>query len=35
MGGVDLSPLVALVVVQLILIAPVAGLERFARGMVW
>jgi YggT family protein len=34
-GGVDLTPLVALIVVQLILIAPVAALERFARGMVW
>lgn len=35
MGGVDLSPLVALIVVQLILIAPVSALERLARGMVW
>jgi YggT family protein len=35
MGGVDLTPLVALIVIQLILIAPVAALERFARGMVW
>jgi YggT family protein len=35
MGGVDLSPLVALIVVQLVLIAPVAALERLARGMVW
>lgn len=35
MGGVDLSPLVALIVVQLILIAPVAALERYARAMVW
>ena len=35
MGGVDLTPLVALIVVQLILIAPVAALERLARGMVW
>ena len=34
-GGMDLSPLVALVVVQLILVAPVAALERLARGMVW
>ncbi len=35
MGGLDLSPLAALIVVQLILIAPVAGLERLAHGMVW
>lgn len=35
MGGMDLTPLVALIVVQLILIAPVAALERLARGMVW
>lgn len=34
-GGVDLTPLVALIVVQLLLIAPVAGLERLARSMVW
>jgi len=35
MGGIDLSPLAALIVVQLLLIAPVAGLERYARGLVW
>lgn len=34
-GGMDLSPLVALIVIQLILVAPVAALERLARGMVW
>ena len=34
-GGIDLSPLVALIVVQLLLIAPIAGLERYARGLVW
>jgi YggT family protein len=34
-GGMDLSPLAALVVLQLILVAPVAALERLARGMVW
>jgi YggT family protein len=28
-------PLVALIVVQLVLVAPVAALERLARGMVW
>lgn len=35
LGGIDLTPVVALIVVQLILIAPVAALERLARGMVW
>jgi YggT family protein len=35
MGGIDLSPLAALIVVQLLLIAPVAGLERYARSLVW
>jgi YggT family protein len=35
MDGIDLSPLAALIVVQLLLIAPVAGLERYARGLVW
>lgn len=34
-GGVDLSPLAAVVVVQLVLIAPVGALEQAARGMVW
>ncbi len=34
-GGIDLSPLVALIVVQLLLIAPVAALERYAHGLVW
>jgi YggT family protein len=34
-GGIDLSPLAALIVVQLLLIAPVAGLERYARALVW
>lgn len=34
-GGVDLSPLAALIVVQLILLVPVASLERLAHGMVW
>lgn len=34
-GGVDLTPLVALIVVQLLLIAPVSALERTARAMVW
>jgi YggT family protein len=33
-GGVDLTPLVALIVVQLLLIAPIAALERLARTMV-
>jgi YggT family protein len=34
-GGVDLSPLAVIVLMQLVLIAPVAGLERYARGLVW
>jgi YggT family protein len=33
-GGIDLSPMVALIVVQLLLVAPVAALERYARGLV-
>jgi YggT family protein len=35
LGGVDLAPLAALIIIQLILIAPVAALERAARGLVW
>jgi len=35
LGGVDLSPLAALIVIQLVLIAPVAAIERIARGLVW
>jgi len=34
-SGVDLSPLAALIVVQLLLVAPVTALERVARAMVW
>lgn len=33
-GGVDLTPMVALIVVQLLLIAPVSALERLARTLV-
>ena len=33
-GGIDLSPMVALIVVQLLLVAPVTALERYARGLV-
>jgi len=33
-GGIDLSPLVALILMQLVLIAPLAGLERYARGLI-
>lgn len=33
-GGVDLTPLVVFVLMQLLLIAPVAGLERWALGMI-
>lgn len=35
LGGVDVSPLAALIIIQLILVAPVAALERAARGLVW
>lgn len=34
-GGVDLSPLAVFILMQLALIAPVAGLERYARALVW
>lgn len=34
-GGIDLSPLAAFIVLQLLLIAPIAGLERAARAMIW
>lgn len=34
-GGVDVTPLVALILIQLLLVAPVAALERAARGLVW
>lgn len=34
MGGVDITPLVALIVIQLLLIAPVSALERYALGLV-
>ncbi len=33
-GGVDLTPMVALIVVQLLLIAPVTALERLARSLI-
>ncbi|MCS6786273.1 MAG: YggT family protein [Thiobacillaceae bacterium] len=33
-GGVDLSPLVALILLQLILIAPVAAMERWAVALI-
>lgn len=35
LGGVDITPLAALISIQLVLIAPVAALERAARGLVW
>ncbi len=34
-GGVDLSPLAVIILMQLVLVAPVAGLERYARTLVW
>jgi len=33
--GIDLSPLAAFVVLQLLIIAPVAGLERIAHSLIW
>lgn len=33
-GGVDLSPLAAIILIQLLLIAPVSALEQLAAGMV-
>lgn len=35
LGGVDVSPVAALIIIQLILIAPVSALERTARALVW
>lgn len=34
-GGVDITPIAALVVIQLFLIVPVTGLEQLAHGLVW
>lgn len=34
-SGIDLSPMATLIVIQLLQIAPIAALERLARGMVW
>ena len=34
LGGMDITPLVALIVIQLLLIAPVSALERYALGLV-
>lgn len=34
-GGVDVTPVAALIVIQLLLLAPVAVLERLAHAMVW
>lgn len=34
-SGIDLSPLAAFVVLQLVLILPVGALERLARSLVW
>ncbi len=34
-GGIDLSPMVVLIVFQLLLIAPLAALERYAHSLVW
>ncbi|HEX8979603.1 MAG TPA: YggT family protein [Parasulfuritortus sp.] len=34
-SGIDLSPLAAFIVLQLLLIAPIAGLERLAHSLIW
>jgi YggT family protein len=34
-SGVDLSPMAVFILMQLVLIAPVAALERYARALVW
>lgn len=34
-SGIDLSPLAAFILLQLLLVAPVAALERLARSLVW
>jgi YggT family protein len=34
-GGVDISPIVVFIVLQLVLVAPVTALERMAKAMVW
>jgi YggT family protein len=34
-GGIDVTPIAALILIQLLLIAPVAALGRLARGLVW
>jgi YggT family protein len=33
-SGIDLSPLAAIILIQLLLIAPVSALEQMANGMV-
>jgi len=35
LGGVDVSPLVALIVMQLVLVAPINALQRYAHAMTW
>lgn len=34
-GGIDLSPLVLLILLQLLVLAPIAGLERYALKLIW
>jgi YggT family protein len=34
-GGIDLSPMAAFIVLQLLVIAPLAGLERLALSLIW
>jgi YggT family protein len=34
-GGVDISPLAALIILQLVLVAPINALQRYAHAMTW
>jgi YggT family protein len=34
-GGVDVSPIAAFIILQLVLVAPITALERLAKAMVW
>lgn len=34
-AGIDISPIAAFILIQLLLITLVAGLERYARGLIW
>lgn len=34
-GGVDISPIAAFIIMQLVLVAPITAMERVAKAMVW